>query len=65
MTNRIEGYLGCPEHGALFRLESQKAANEGVFQHVTVALDGVMTGDGKTCPADGCGKNIERVPAPE
>lgn len=64
MTNTIEGYIGCPEHGALYRLEAAPADRPGVFQHVTVALDGGPALGLKTCPADGCGKNLQRVAAP-
>lgn len=61
MTNKLIAHLGCPScQTKLFRLEAKPASRPGVFEHETVAVEGVDTpGDGKTCPV--CGAALVRV----
>lgn len=62
MTNTIEGYIGCPEHGAFFRLEAVPGTNPGVFEHDVVQIGDAAPG-AKHCPE--CQAVLTRVPAPE
>lgn len=64
MTNKIEGYIGCPEcKTVLFRIDAQAATNPGIFEHVTVQMGDAAIG-AKHCPNDGCSAVLGRVPAP-
>lgn len=65
MTNRIEGYIGCPEcKTVLFRLEAEPGANPGVWMHVKVKIGEVADG-AMHCPVVECGAALARVPAPK
>lgn len=64
MANQIEGYIGCAACGtALFRLEVVPADRPGVFQNQKAAIDGADIGL-TSCPNEGCGQPLTRVPAP-
>lgn len=64
MSEKIEGYIGCPEcKTVLFRLESVPATHPGVFEHNKVQLGDAAPG-ASHCPVEGCGAVLTRVPAP-
>lgn len=64
MTNKIEGYIGCPEcKTVLFRLESVPGTNPGVREHNKVQLGDAAAG-AVHCPNPDCGAALARVPGP-